>query len=195
MPHFTPRSGNSVTNFNAPPHLLALSNLVVAPPSNVVVILRAIDVDTNTLTYSVDAAPAGYQLLGSTVFRWVVTTNQPEGTYPVSVRVTDNGIPPRSDTATFTITVARPGSIPTNVVAPPVINPGPVIQIIANNGGQSTFTIGTRPGHTYRVYYKDDLATAGWTRLGPDFVAANGTASLTDSFTAPKRFYWVLQVD
>ena len=61
--------------------------------------------------------------------------------------------------------------------------------------GQATFTIETIPGRTYRVFYKDDIDAPSWTQLGPDFVAANATASLSDNVVSPRRFYRVQQVN
>jgi len=75
------------------------------------------------------------------------------------------------------------------------VNPGPSIRSVAAPDGQITFTIETLPGHTYRVLYKDDLAAPTWTQLDRDFVAANPTASITDTVTAAQRFYQVLQLD
>jgi hypothetical protein len=45
------------------------------------------------------------------------------------------------------------------------------------------------------VFYTDDLNLPLWTQLGPDFVAANPTASISDSAANPRRFYRVQQVN
>ena len=72
---------------------------------------------------------------------------------------------------------------------------GPLIRSVFTVNGQASFSIETIPGHTYRVSYKDDLDAPTWTLLGPDFVAANATASLTDNMSTPRRFYRVQQLN
>jgi hypothetical protein len=59
---------------------------------------------SETLTYSLDAAPAGASIDPST---GVFTYSPDDGpaSYDVTVRVTDNGLPPLSSTQSFTITV------------------------------------------------------------------------------------------
>jgi hypothetical protein len=72
---------------------------------------------------------------------------------------------------------------------------GPILRSVARVSGQVLFTIQTIPGRTYRVFYKEDLGAPSWTQLGPDFVAANPTVSLSDNVIAPRRFYRVQQVN
>lgn len=107
----------------------------------------------------------------------------------ITLRATDNGIPPRSDTTSFTVTVRSIGPVVTPVTQPPTI------RSVFNVGGQATFTIETIPGHTYRILYTDDLTEPQWTPLDRDFMAANPYASITDPGAAPKRFYKVVQLD
>jgi hypothetical protein len=65
------------------------------------------DVPTQTLTFSLGAgAPAGASIdPGSGLFSWTPSEDQGPGMYPLTVIVTDDGIPPLSDAETFTITV------------------------------------------------------------------------------------------
>src|SRR5439155_2965249 len=62
------------------------------------------DVPANTLTFSLDpGAPSGATINGSTgAFSW---TPSASGTFPVTVRVTDNGSPAMSDFEVISITV------------------------------------------------------------------------------------------
>jgi hypothetical protein len=188
----TPRNSNAIPATNSPPRFPAVTNAVLSPGQFITMDTRAYDPDGNTLSYTTNAASAlpGSLLLGTGAYRWVIPTNQPPGDYPIEVTVTDNGVPPLGDVVSFIITV-RPPATPTNntIVA------GPVIHSVASVNGQSTFTIATTVGRTYRIFYKDDLNTPGWTQLGPDFMAANPTASITDQFLAPHRFYRVMQVN
>ena len=95
----------TVNEVNAAPVLAAIGNKTVRP-------WRA-DLHghgdrpgrpANALTFSLDAgAPAGATIDASTgAFSWTPTTT---GTYPVTVRVTDNGTPALSDFEAITITV------------------------------------------------------------------------------------------
>src|SRR5439155_20390858 len=70
------------------------------------------DIPANTLTFSLDAgAPPGATINAATgAFSWTPSTT---GTFPVTIRVTDNGTPPLSDFETITIVPARgPGQAP-----------------------------------------------------------------------------------
>jgi hypothetical protein len=145
--------------------------------------------DPSSSTSRSSALPGSILTQGGT-YRWTVPTNQPLGEYPITITVTDSGTPPLSDTMTFSYIVRLPGTVTTNGVSGPQLH-----SVAAVGGGQATFTIETTVGRTYRVFYKDDLSTAGWTQLGPDFVAANPTASISDSAANPQRFYRVQQVN
>lgn len=70
-----------------------LDNFIVAP--------------ANTITFSLDAgAPAGASINAVTgVFTWTPSEAQGPGVYPITVRATDEGQPPKSATRTFTVTV------------------------------------------------------------------------------------------
>jgi hypothetical protein len=65
------------------------------------------DVPAQTLTFSLEAgAPAGASIDPlSGVFSWTPGEDQGPGVYPLTVIVTDDGIPPLSDAETFTVTV------------------------------------------------------------------------------------------
>ena len=75
------------------------------------------DVPANTLTFSLDAgAPSGSTINGSTgAFSWTPTAS---GTFPVTVRVTDNGSPALNDFEAINIVVGS------NNQPPVVANPG-----------------------------------------------------------------------
>src|SRR5258705_6352035 len=64
------------------------------------------DVPANALTFSLDAgAPAGATIGASTgAFSW---TPSASGTFPVTVRVTDNGSPAMNDFEAISITVSN----------------------------------------------------------------------------------------
>ena len=185
----TPSGPNSITNiYNSPPAFPPLADLTALPGQVVTVTIRASDPDGNALAYNILTAPPGSQLNQGGLFRWTVPVNQPPGDFPVMLRVTDNGVPARSDTASFMFTVpGGPGGTP--------INAGPVVYSIAAINSHAVFTINTLVGRTYRLLYKDDLSSTAWSQLDRDFVAANATASITDYMLVPVRFYQILQLD
>src|SRR5439155_10536576 len=108
---------------NQPPVLSAIGNKTVNELTPLAFTVRASDPGPcpgETLTFSLDAgAPAGATINGSTgAFTWTPAEAQGPGTFPITVRVTDNGSPPLSDFETITVTVNEVNS------APVVANPG-----------------------------------------------------------------------
>lgn len=63
------------------------------------------DLPAQTLTYSLVNGPAGLAVAGNGVMSWTPTEAQGPGLYLATVRVTDNGQPPQSDTQQFTLVV------------------------------------------------------------------------------------------
>src|SRR5207249_1150997 len=71
------------------------------------------DLPANTLIFSLVAAPAGVNLDPSTgVLTWTPTEAQGPSTNLITVKVTDNGAPPSSDTKSFTVVVTETNSAP-----------------------------------------------------------------------------------
>jgi hypothetical protein len=189
MTHPTPRSNNAHPTYNTRPRLPVLPPQPVAPGQTITVNIRAFDPDVppQLLTHALDAGPPGLQFNPGGMYRWIVPTNQPLGDYALDIHVTDNGVPPRTDSRTYIVSVR---SLQVILGTPP-----PVIQYVGRLNGQATFTIATIPGRTYRALYKDDLNLPTWTQLDRVFVAANAIASLTDTTAVPQRFYVVVQLD
>jgi hypothetical protein len=85
-----------------------------------------------SLTFSLDAgAPSGASITPSGAFTWAPNEAQGPGVYPVTVRVTDNGSPVKSDFETISITV-------NDVNSAPLLNP--IGNKIGNEGTLITFT-------------------------------------------------------
>ncbi|MBN8246829.1 MAG: CotH kinase family protein, partial [Verrucomicrobia bacterium] len=105
---------------NAAPVLTPPANQSVDELATLSLQLQATDasVPAQTLVYSLVSGPAGLTVSAAGAVSWTPTEAQGPGVYPVSVRVTDNGVPAMSDTETFEVTV---GEVNT---APDLANPG-----------------------------------------------------------------------
>jgi hypothetical protein len=125
----------TVSETNAAPVLDPIGNKAVAEGALVTFTATADDADipTQTLTYTIDAgAPAGAVINATNgIFNWTPSEAQGPGTYPVTVRVTDNGTPARNDSETINIVVSE-------------ANTAPVLALISNQtnspGNLITFT-------------------------------------------------------
>jgi len=119
---------------NQPPVLSAIGNKTVNESTLLSFTATATDPDAGqTRTFSLGSgAPAGATINSSTgAFSWTPTEAQGPGSYPITVRVTDNGSPAQNDFETITVTVNE-------------VNVAPVLASIGNKSGVSgspvTFT-------------------------------------------------------
>ena len=115
MTNPTPRQANVVAQANQPPAVEALPNQTVGEGALLTFTAAATDpnLPAQLLTFSLDpGAPSGAGITAEGVFTWIPTETQGPGTYPVTVRVTDNGVPPLSDTNTFSIQVNEVNASP-----------------------------------------------------------------------------------
>ena len=96
-----------------PDQITSVNHLVSVP-----VVAWDAEAPPQTLTYSLDlGAPVGATLDPvSGWFTWTPLLAQAPGSYPITVRVTDNGVPPLSATETFVVTL----SVPLRITAQPV---------------------------------------------------------------------------
>jgi hypothetical protein len=105
----TPREANTIGNTNnAPPVLNGIGNRSGNEGALITFTASATDPNSGqTLTFSLDpGAPANAAINpASGVFTWTPTEVQGPASYPVTVRVRDNGSPALSDSETITITV------------------------------------------------------------------------------------------
>jgi PKD repeat protein len=103
----------TVNEVNVAPVLAAISNKSVAQGSLLAFTATATDADIpgNTLAFSLDAgAPAGATINVSTgAFSW---TPPAAGSFPITARVTDNGVPALSSSQSFTVTVGAVNNAP-----------------------------------------------------------------------------------
>lgn len=111
-------------------------------------------VKLNALTYSlVSGAPTGMSINPTNgILTWTPTSSQGPATYSVSVKVTDNGTPPLSNTKTFNVTVNKLTNAP--VAAVPMTNDHFHAQFAVN------------PGVSYAVQVSTNLSDpSAWTTI------------------------------
>ena len=145
---------------NVAPVVTSPGNRTVAELSPLTFTVVATDANAGqTLTYSLDAgAPAGATINGSTgAFAWTPTEAQGPGSFPITIRATDNGTPVLSGTAAITVTVTEVN------VAPVVTSPGnQVINELATLAFTVTATDADLPANTI-AWSLDAGAPAGAT--------------------------------
>jgi hypothetical protein len=167
---------------NTAPHLTTPADQIIAERIALTVTPTANDSDwpTNKLTFQLVSGPQGAALdPDGGVFTWTPPFTGVSSTNPVTVRVSDNGVPSLSDTRTFNIVVAT----------------RPRLLGIDEVNGSVVLVWSVLPGLKYQFQYKEDLLTSEWRSFGGEFSAAAATAALTD--TAPAtihRFYRILQL-
>jgi hypothetical protein len=99
-----------VNEVNRPPVLSPIANQTVSVLGTLSFAATATDPDipTNRLSFTLDpGAPAGARIGRDGRFSWTPSRAQALSTNPITIRVTDNGVPTLSDTRTFTVTVGH----------------------------------------------------------------------------------------
>lgn len=192
----------TVTPVNDPPVLTPLPDFTVTEGDTLTVTNLASDVDApaQELLYSLaEGAPAGATVKPATgVFEWTPAEDQGPGSYPLTVIVTDSGVPPRSATQTFTVTVLE-----TNL--PPALTPVPDQTVavgqtlwLTNSATDpdlpaNTLTFSLEPGAPDGAGIEPDTGVFSWTpdgeQLGAHLIGLTVTddgepiLSATQSFT------------
>ncbi|MFO1458695.1 MAG: putative Ig domain-containing protein [Verrucomicrobiota bacterium] len=94
---------------NTAPTISAVGNRTVDELSTLKVVLAAVDTDipAQTLTFSKVSGPSALTVSDTGILLWTPTLDDGPGSYPVTVRVTDNGSPAKNAETTFTVTVAE----------------------------------------------------------------------------------------
>jgi hypothetical protein len=171
-------SDNAALTVNTPPTLSPIAPQTVPAGQTVTFTAQATDIDSGqSLTFALDGgAPSGASIGSATgVFSWPTTPADAGTTNSITVRVTDGGTPPLSDTKTFTVAVYFQ----------------PRIQSITATNGIVTLTWSALDGKSYRLQYKDNLSDSDWSNLEPDVTAVGASASMTNSPGSAPRFYRV----
>jgi hypothetical protein len=175
MTNATPRTANAgCVGGNAAPVLGAIGNKSTYVGQALTFTATATDSDVppQQLTYSLDAgAPAGATInANSGAFSW---TPNAAGNVNLTVRVTDNGAPVRSDFETITVQVLA----------------GPNFTSSVRNGNNFEMTWATLVGKKYAVDFKNDLNAPVWIPLQTN-TAVGLSLSYTNSVqNPPQRFF------
>jgi hypothetical protein len=104
-----------VNEVNSAPALTVPANQTIDELTTLSVSASATDPDlpTNTLTFSLVSPPSGLTINPANgAISWTPDEAQGPSTNTITVRVTDNGSPPRSDTNSFTVVVTEVNSAP-----------------------------------------------------------------------------------
>gem|GEM_PF-5763416 len=165
---------------NNPPAPGPLYNQVVHAGTVVSFAVTAADPDPGQqLFFSLDpgAPPAASidPLTGE--FTWPTTAEDAEEEFPITVRVTDTGLPPLSATVTCTVVVSAP------------------LLEATREGADITLTWPAIPCQLYQVTHAPTV-TGPWQPLGAVVQATNTTATIKDGpiTDAPARYYGVTTV-
>ena len=120
---------------NSAPTLAAIGNKTAKEGVNLAFTATATDANAGqTLTFSLDAgAPAGASITTAGAFSWTPTEAQGPGTYPITVRVTDNGSPSSNDFETISVAVSEVNTAPTlAAISDQTINEGQTLNLTAS---------------------------------------------------------------
>jgi hypothetical protein len=105
----------TVTEVNVAPILAVLADRTVTEttPLAFTAVAQDADLPLQALTFALDTPPAGASINPTTgAFTWTPTEAQGPGRYTIVVRVTDSGVPARSDTKSFEVVVNEQNADP-----------------------------------------------------------------------------------
>src|SRR5205823_3862822 len=119
------------------------------------------DLPPNNLSFTMNAGAAQGASIdpASGIVSWTPADAQAPGTYPVPVQVTDDGTPPLSASATFTIHVLRS----TNTL---------IVVDVSRSSNSIQLSWPSTIGKTYQIQSKNDPASA-WSPLPPNITAVS----------------------
>ncbi|HXT41180.1 MAG TPA: lamin tail domain-containing protein [Candidatus Angelobacter sp.] len=169
---------------NQPPALSSIGAKSINEGSQLVFTAVAADPDAGqTLMYSLDpGAPQGASINPSSgVFIWTPSEAQGPGSYPITVRVTDNGSPALSDFETIAITVNEVNTSPSLAfVNNQSVNEGSLLTFVASASDPdvpaNALTFSLDPGAPAGASINPTNGTFSWT---PTEAQGPGTNSIT----------------
>jgi uncharacterized repeat protein (TIGR01451 family) len=169
-----------VLESNLPPVLAAVTDRTVHAGTLIQFTNSATDPDwpANALTFSLAAGAPSGAIINSTngLFTWLTGEGDVNTTNRIGVRVTDDGLPPLSNTNVFQV----------------VVVPKPVIAGIVLTNGVAMLTWTAIAGQSYRIQTSLDLEFPNWTNVGTDVTASSASAELSiTTETSTQQFYRV----
>ena len=183
---------------NAAPVLAAIGNKTVNELSALAFTATATDGNAGqTLTFSLDAGnPAGSSITTAGAFTWTPSETQGPGTYPITVRVTDNGSPSSNDFETITVTVNEANAAPAiGAIANQTISEGGTMSVTATAtdsdvpANSVTFSIAGPPGITINSTTGAISWTAGEDDGGQTYqITVTGTDNGVPALRATRTF-------
>ncbi len=169
----SPRAANYLAGTNSAPELASIGGRTLFLGQTLAFTASATDAEAppQVLTFTLDPVPpAGTSITSAGAFIWSPASI---GTFPITIRVTDNGVPQRSAAETFSVEVLA----------------APAIERSVRNGSTLELTWNTRAGQSYAVDYKTNLNAVVWTPLWTT-LASGSSLSFTNSTTnAPQGFF------
>ncbi|GEM_PF-2206588 len=127
----------TVDEVNTAPTLAVIPDATVDPGTSLSITLFATDSDVpgDGVSYGFAATPPTGAAIDAVTgeLTWKPSFDQASSSYPIEVKVTDDGVPPLANTAAFTITVNTPAAVTLTLASPAaavpvqlnaVVNPG-----------------------------------------------------------------------
>ena len=171
-----------VLETNAAPALTAIADRALHATAALTLTNSATDSDVpaNALTFSLDpGAPASASIDGSSgIFQWTPDDADAGTTNSITVRVTDDGSPPLDDARTFSIAVAA----------------RPLIGSVSISNDVVSVDWSALAGQTYRLQYRPEFETPGWSNIFGDVTATGPTATKVDPDAPTTNRFYRIQV-
>jgi len=139
------------------------------------------DLPANQLFFELVSGPTGAYVDGSTGWlAWTPAVADGGRSYPVVVRVTDDGVPALSSETLFSVVVP--------------VREDLQISGVSLTDGVVAIVWATVPGTAYAVQYTDDLGSGQWQDLVRGLVASGSTLRHVDAppVDTPARFYRIV---
>jgi hypothetical protein len=176
MPVPTPAAANVAQNM--PPSLPPIPDQFLHAGQTLSFTVQANDNDlpAQMLWFSLEpGSPLGASISPSTgLFSWTAPTTALPATNQFTIRVTDNGTPPLSDTRTFSVQVFPPPAL---------------AGAWSNGDDRVTLSFASLPGKRYQLEFKSDLDGPFWTPLGNPMTGTGNLVTVADDTGHSRRFY------
>jgi hypothetical protein len=168
---------------NTAPQLAAVQDAIIHAGTTFRLTNSVVDNDfpPNALTFSLPVGPAGATINPTNgVLIWPSPVASADTTNNFTVRVTDNGSPPMSNSVSFKVTVIPPPRLTASIPSPATL------RLAWTSASKSR----------YRVDYANDLSRPAWSSLNGIVTATGPMTAVTNSTAGvQQRFYRVVVVE